>query len=109
MWIKNIVKADRETKGQIETLLSGGTLDIQVHEEVTYEDMDSRGENLWNFLFFTGYLTKEKEYFKESAIFLMVRIPNIEVRTIYQTTILGWMRQKIEKQDFRDLYCAENF
>lgn len=31
-----IAKADRETKGQIEALLSGKTLDIQVHEEVTY-------------------------------------------------------------------------
>ena len=33
--IKNmIVHADRETKGQIETLLKGDTLDIRVHEEI---------------------------------------------------------------------------
>ena len=101
-----IAKADRETKRQIETLLRGETLDIQVHEEVTYGDMESRGEYLWNFLYFTGYLTKEEEYFKESSIYLKARIPNTEVKTIYQTTILGWMRQKIEKQDFRDLYRA---
>lgn len=101
-----IAKADRETKGQIETLLNGGTLDIQVHEEITYEDMHSRGENLWNFLYFTGYLTKKREYFKESSVFLQVRIPNTEVKTIYQNTILGWFRQRIEKQDFRDLYQA---
>ena len=58
-----IARADRETKGQIETLLGGGILDIQIHEEVTYEDMHGSGENLWNFLYFTGYLTKESEYF----------------------------------------------
>lgn len=101
-----IAKADRETKGQIETLLGGGTLDIQVHEEITYEDMHSKGENLWNFLYFTGYLTKKSEYFKESSVFLQVRIPNTEVKTIYQNTILGWFRKKLEKQDFRDLYQA---
>ena len=101
-----IVRADRETKGQIETLLGGGTLDIQVHEEITYEDMRSRGENLWNFLYFTGYLTKEGEYFKESSIFLRVRIPNTEVKTIYQNSILNWMRGMIEKEDFHDLYRA---
>ncbi len=101
-----IAQADRETRGQIETLLNGGMLDMQVHEEITYEDMHGRGENLWNFLYFTGYLTKKNEYFKESAIFLQVKIPNVEVRTIYQTTIRGWFRQKIEKQDFRDLYYA---
>ena len=92
-----IVRADRETKGQIETLLGGDTLDIQVHEEVTYGDMHGSGENLWNFLYFTGYLTKESEYFKESAIFLKAHIPNIEVKTIYQNTILNWMKGIIKK------------
>ncbi len=101
-----IARADRETKGQIETLLEGGTLDIQVHEEVTYGDMHSSGENLWNFLYFTGYLTKESEYFKESAIFLRTRIPDVEVKTIYQTTILNLFRNRIKKEDFRDLYRA---
>ncbi len=101
-----IVRADRETKSQIETLLRGDTLDIQVHEEVTYEDMYSNNENLWNFLYFTGYLTKEREYFKESIIFLKVLIPNIEVKTIYQSTILNWMKGNIKKENFHDLYQA---
>ena len=91
---------------QIEELLSGGTLDIQVHEEVTYGDMHSDGENLWNFLYFTGYLTKESEYFKESSVHLKARIPNVEVKTIYRTTILNWFRDVIKKEDFRDLYRA---
>ena len=101
-----IVRADRETKGQIERLLSGETLDIQVHEEVTYGDMHSDGENLWNFLYFTGYLTKANEYFKEKYIFLKVRIPNIEVMTIYENTIRNWMKEIIKKEDFHDLYQA---
>ncbi len=99
-----IVRADRETKGQIETLLAGKALDVRVHEEITYGDMHSRGENLWNFLYFTGYLTKESEYFKESSVFLRLRIPDTEVKTIYQNTILGWIDQNLAKQDFRELY-----
>ena len=101
-----ILRADRETKEQIEALLHGEILDIQVHEEVTYGDMHSNGENLWNFLYFTGYLTKESAYFEESAIHLKARIPNTEVKTIYQTTIKNWMKDKFEKADFRDLYRA---
>lgn len=101
-----IAHADRGTKGQMETLLSGGTLDIQAHEEITYEDMEEKGENLWNFLYFTGYLTKREEYFIEPSIFLRVGIPNVEVKTIFQNTILGWLRNRIEKQDFHDLYNA---
>ena len=101
-----IAKANREMKGQIEMLLGGGALDIQVHAEVTYADMHSNSENLWNFLYFTGYLTKESEYFKESSVFLRARIPNIEVKTIYQNTILNWMKDVIKKENFHDLYRA---
>ena len=105
--IKNMIaRADRETKGQIETLLDGKSMDIQVHEEITYEDINKNGENLWNFLYFTGYLTKESEYFKESSIFLRVRIPNVEVKTVYQNTILNWFRDNIKKQNFQNLYQA---
>lgn len=105
--IKNMIaRADREMKGQIETLLAGKSMDIQVHEEISYADMNQNGENLWNFLYFTGYLTKESEYFKESSIFLKVRIPNAEVKTIYQNTILNWFRECIKKRGFRDLYKA---
>lgn len=105
--IKNmIVRADRETKGQIETLLAGIPMDIQVHEEITYGDIYENGGNLWNFLYFTGYLTKADEYFKDSAIHLKVRIPNAEVKTIYQNTILNWFRESIKKRDFRELYQA---
>lgn len=105
--IKNMIaRADRETKGQIETLLAGGSMNIQVHEEITYEDVNENGENLWNFLYFTGYLTKESEYFEEASIFLNVRIPNVEVKTIYQNTILYWFRENIKKRGFEDLYQA---
>lgn len=105
--IKNMIaRADRETKGQIETLLAGIPMDIQVHEEITYGDIYENGENLWNFLYFTGYLTKADEYFKDSAIYLKVRIPNAEVKTIYQNTILNWFRESIKKRDFRELYQA---
>ena len=99
-------RAGREAMGQIEKLLDGGTLDIQVHEEVTYGDMHSNGENLWNFLYFTGYLTKESEYFKESTVCLRTRIPNIEVKTIYQSTIMGLLKDRIKKENFHSLYRA---
>ena len=33
----------------------------RVHEEITYGDIHESEENLWNFLFFTGYLKKVGE------------------------------------------------
>ncbi|MCI8992662.1 MAG: AAA family ATPase [Eubacterium sp.] len=105
--VKNLIaRAGRETKEQIETLLAGGTLDIRVHEEITYEDMHGDDENLWNFLYFTGYLTRKSEYFKDKYIYLKVCIPNTEIMTIYENTIVNWMKDMIKKEDFHDLYCA---
>lgn len=81
-------------------------LDVKVHEKLTYEDMGNKGENLWNSLCFTGYLTKEAQYFKHSCIYLKLRIPNTEVLTIYENTIVNWFHEMIQKEDFRDLYQA---
>ena len=68
--------------------------------------MRGSSENLWNLLYFTGYLTKASEYFKHKYIFLKVRIPNTEVMTIYENTILNWMKEMIKKENYHELYRA---
>ena len=68
--------------------------------------MHGNGENLWNFLYFTGYLSKKDEYFQEKYVHLKVHIPNTEIMTIYENTIMSWFGEKIKKEDFRDLYHA---
>ena len=56
-----IEKADDKTKSELEMLIAGGTIEKPVHEDITYEDIYKSQDNLWNFLFFTGYLkTVEK-------------------------------------------------
>lgn len=101
-----VSRADTMTRNQIEELLNGKTMDIPVHEEITYDDLEDIGDNLWNFLYFTGYLTKESEYFKNHTVYLKVRIPNIEVKTVYTNTILNWFQESVKKKDFRELYRA---
>lgn len=101
-----ISRADTMTRNQIEELLNGKNMDIPVHEEITYDDLEDIGDNLWNFLYFTGYLTKESEYFKNHTVYLKVRIPNIEVKTVYTNTILNWFQESVKKKDFRELYRA---
>lgn len=101
-----VERADQETKEQIEELLAGGSMDIAVHEEITYGDMTGDGENLWNFLYFTGYLTKADEWMYGRKVILKVIIPNEEIKSVYEDVILKWFRAKVKKQDFRDLYRA---
>ena len=81
-------------------------MDIPVHEEVTYDDMGVSVDHLWNFLYFTGYLTKTGAYLSGDSIILKMKIPNAEVKSIYKNTISGWFHESIRKQDFQDLYRA---
>lgn len=101
-----VMRSERGTKEQIEALLDGGTIDIPVHEEITYGDVYDNEENLWNFLYFTGYLTKEEEYMRENTIFLRLCIPNQEIKMIYKTTVLNWFRENVKKKNFQELYQA---
>lgn len=97
-----VEKADEEAKAEIETLIQGGTIEKPVHEDITYEDIDKSQDNLWNFLFFTGYLKKTKEVLREETIYLTMKIPNMEVRYIFRNSIQDWFRQHLECISYND-------
>ncbi len=101
-----IEEADLETRREVEELVAGGTIEKPVHEDITYEDIQDSKENLWNFLYFTGYLRKLSEFQKDDMIYLRLAIPNTEIRTIYKKTILAWFHKKIEKTDMTGLILA---
>ena len=101
-----IAHADGETKGEIERLMAGETIEKPVHEDITYEDIYRSKENLWNFLFFTGYLKKLSESFRENEIWLGLAIPNREIKLIYQNQIRNWFQEEIQQRDLKALQEA---
>ncbi|MCM1203970.1 MAG: ATP-binding protein [Bacteroidales bacterium] len=101
-----IEEADSVVKQEIENLLAGGTIEKPVHEDITYEDIHKTQDNLWNFLFFTGYLKKVKERFDEKTIYLTLTVPNKEVAGIYRNTILEWFDKKLKTADLDNLHKA---
>ena len=94
-------EADADAKRDLETLINGGTIEKQVHEDITYGDIHQTQDNLWNFLFFTGYLKKVSER-KDAAgenLCLTMKIPNTEVKTIYRESISYWFDQRMKETD----------
>ena len=85
-----IEKADDNTKNELENLVAGGTIEKPVHEDITYGDSYKSKDNLWNFLFFTGYLKAVKKSFTERQIYLSMKIPNEEIVYIYENNIREW-------------------
>ena len=92
-------EADEPTKADLETLINGGTIEKPIHEEITYGDIHQSQDNLWNFLFFTGYLKKVGERTVANNLWLEMKIPNIEVATIYENSISYWFEQRMKEID----------
>ena len=94
-------EADEMAKEDLETLMAGGTIEKPVHEDITYGDIHQSQDNLWNFLFFTGYLKKISERKDESGetLYLTMAIPNTEIKTIYKNSIAYWFEQRMKETD----------
>ena len=105
--IRKLVEgADRTAKKELELLIAGETIEKPVHEDVTYEDIYRSQENLWNFLFFTGYLKSVGQHMEQRTIYLTLKIPNEEILYIYENVIREWFQEQIKTMDFSDFYHA---
>lgn len=105
--VKTLVeKADIKVKQEIELLIQGESIEKPIHEDITYEDIgvEESEENIWNFLFFTGYLKKVDEALRDGIRYISMSIPNEEILYIYKNTVLSWFGKKVKKKDFSELY-----
>jgi len=106
--VKSLIeRADTATKKEIELLIEGKTIEKPVHEDITYDEIYDTMDNLWNFMFFTGYFKKIKERMdSEDNRYLELGIPNREVKYIFRTKVLRWFQDKVKVKDLTNLYTA---
>lgn len=80
--------ADNLTK-----IMQGEEIHASLDMEVVYPRMTDGNDTIFSFLLLAGYLTpvgKPEE--TEIGTFAALRLPNAEIRRIYNTEILGWIR-----------------
>ncbi len=105
--IKDMIeRADASVKDELDILISGGTIEKRVHEDITYDDIDKNDDNLWNFLFFTGYMKKVSERMEGDDIYMKMMVPNREIMSIYRNQIKAWFDETVKAVDFSALYKA---
>ena len=88
-----IDKADTRTRDEIERLIAGDEIVKEIHQELTYNELDSSIENLWSVLFTTGYLTQRGQEEKKYRL----AIPNNEIRELLISQIREWFRDVSRK------------
>ena len=98
--IKDLIwNADPEMKRELDLLISGGAVEKKIHEDITYDDIHESEDNLWNFLFFTGYMKKVSERFEGEDIYLTMKIPNVEIRSVYKNHIITLFEKQVKDTD----------
>lgn len=101
-----IEHADEDTKSEIEGLIEGRTVEKPVHEDITYDDVYKTKDNLWNFMFFTGYFRKVAERMEMGQRYVTIAIPNEEVRYIFRNKVMGWFDEQVKAKDRTNLFRA---
>jgi hypothetical protein len=106
--VKSLIeRADEDTKREIEDLIEGNTVEKPIHEDITYGEVYKSMDNLWNFMFFTGYFKKIGERVDEKDNrYATLALPNREVKYIFRTKILSWFQEKVKEKDLTRLYTA---
>ncbi|MDE6887912.1 MAG: ATP-binding protein [Eubacterium sp.] len=98
------------TTKKIERLLSGGTIEEKIEDDLTYDYLHSSEQNLWSILYLTGYLTNARpETAKNQETTnncVTLKIPNIEIRAIFEKTIQKWFTEKSREWDRQKLFTA---
>jgi hypothetical protein len=74
-----------------EALLRGETVTRSVVEPLALRDVEHRADAAWSLLLFSGYLTAAEVRYGGSRVEAALRIPNREVRGIYEATVLEWL------------------
>lgn len=104
---KLVERADTESKSELEILISGGTIEKTVHEDITYDEVYQTPENLWNFMFFTGYFRKVSERVDEDNMrYLTLAVPNEEIRYLFKNKVKMWFDAQIKERDLSRLHNA---
>ncbi len=83
-----------DAKKDLEDLMAGGTITVPLQEQVVFQEIENSPANLWNFLFFTGYLKAVSQKFTDEHNLIELKIPNLEVKRVFHDSIRYWFEQK---------------
>lgn len=98
-------KYSNEIREDFEILIKGGNVQKTIKEDFTYDLLHSSEENFWSVLYLTGYLTMVKGN-KSSERKMLLRIPNKEVKEIFNDTIGEWFKDTVYNMNRKKLFHA---
>lgn len=101
-----VEQSDNETKALIEILINGGSIETYLKDTITYGDLTHGSENIWSFLFFTGYLRVKSARASGTKVLYSLVIPNLEIHDCYTDIIMRYFEEYKKDIDKDELFKA---
>ena len=103
--------ADMEMREELTGLFRGKPLETTINEGLVYDEIYKRKDALYTMLLTTGYLTIAEENKIGNRTIYSLRIPNLEIKTVYESKIMEYLAEEMEIEDsiflMRDLIRGE--
>lgn len=97
---KLLEQSTPNVKAEIEELVEYGTIRKVLNNTLTYQEIYDSPDNIWSVLFATGYLTMTEPPKDE---YTDLKIPNLEVRTIFVNQIMDWIKEQSNQKEVNAL------
>ncbi|TDO91343.1 putative AAA-ATPase [Halanaerobium saccharolyticum] len=110
-----IINSESEVKKDLEILLKGDTINKKIDENIIFSEIDKKVNIIWSFLLLSGYLTFVEKERREMYLYCDLKIPNKEIRYIFENIITQWFEENLSSQKLNILlkslscFCAWAF
>ena len=100
--IKLTIKNSMTVKEKIERLLKDEEVEVPINLETIIVGIENNEDNIWGLMLGTGYLKVVEVVDLVGGIY-KVKIPNYEIKTLFQDIVRGWFKDKVVGNDLRSI------
>ena len=100
--IKLVLKNSSTIKEKIERLLRDETIEVPINLETVILGIENNEDNIWGLMLGTGYL-KVTEVVDLNEQIYRVKLPNYEIKLLFQQIINDWFRNKVIGNDLKSI------
>ena len=100
--IKLILKNSETVKEKIERLLKGEAIEVKIDLETVIVGIENNEDNIWGLMLGTGYLKVEETVNVSEGIY-KVKLPNYEIKHLFEDIIDKWFRNKVIGNDLKSI------
>ena len=100
--IKLTVKNSTTVKEKMERLLKDEEIEVPINLETIINGIENNEDNIWGLMLGTGYL-KVTEVVSLAENIYKVKLPNYEIKLLFQDIVRSWFSDKVPGNDLRSI------